>query len=318
MKNYLVLGVLLSAITGISVDGAPSGLPRVPANPMTKVGLVLDGSDASSADATPDPSESCAHVAFSRNLRYGESDLNVLDVATAGSKETSPRPVLLFVAGESFASESGAPDIAGPLQDEAMCFAARNGMIGVKMSYRMAPANPWPAGARDVAAALSWLHQNIDLFGGSPDEIVTVGYSAGAFHVASLLGHPELQQPDAGVAGAVLVSGIYAPDTNASPAEKSYFGTDPSKYPAEAALPGILDVETSLLLAWSALDPERLIDQAEKLKEQLCNAPAHCPRTTVLRRRDNLASIFAVDASGGSLAQSTLELVREIEARGLP
>ena len=83
-------------------------------------------------------------------------------------------------------------------------------------------------------------------------------------------------------------------------------------------MPGILDVETSLLLAWSSLDPERLIDQAEKLKEQLCNAPAHCPRTTVLRRRDNLASIFAVDASGGSLAQSTLELVREIEARGLP
>jgi hypothetical protein len=38
----------------------------------------------------------------------------------------------------------------------------------------------------------------------------------------------------------------------------------------------------------------------------------------VLKRRDNLASIFARDASGGSLAQSTLELVREIEAKGLP
>jgi acetyl esterase/lipase len=318
MIKYLVLGVLLSAIPGASVGGAPSGLPRMPANPMTKVGLVLDGSDASSTDAAPDPSESCAHVAFSRSLKYGESDLNVLDVATADANQTSPRPVLLFVAGESFAGENGAADIASPLQDEAMCFAAHNGMIGVKMTYRLAPASPWPAGAKDVAAAISWLHQNIDLFGGSTDEIVTVGYSAGAFHVASYLGHPEFQEPDAGIAGAVLVSGIYTPDTNAGPAEKSYFGADPSKYPERSAFPGILDVETSILLAWSALDPARLIEQGEKLKEQLCNAPAHCPRTTVLRRRDNLASIFALDASGGSLAQSTLELVREIEARGLP
>jgi acetyl esterase/lipase len=318
MIKYLVVGVLLSAMTGTSVGGVPSGLPRVPANAVTKVGLVLDGSDASSTDAPPDPSESCAHVAFSRNLRYGESELNVLDVATADAKDTSPRPVLLFVAGESFSGEGGALDIPASLEDEAMCFAARNGMIGVKMTYRLAPASPWPAGARDVAAAISWLHQNIDLFGGSTDEIVTVGYSAGAFHVASYLGHPEFQEPDAGIAGAVLVSGIYAPEPNSDPAEKFYFGTDPSKYPQEAALPGILDVETSILLAWSARDPARLIEQGEKLKELMCNAPAHCPRTTVLRRRDNLASIFAPDASGGSLAQSTLELIREIEARGLP
>jgi acetyl esterase/lipase len=318
MTKCTALGILLSAITGASVGGAPFDLPPIPANPVKTVGLVLDGSDASPTDATPDPSKSCARVSFSRNLKYGESDLNVLDVATADNRETSPRPVLLFVAGESFAGENGAPDIAGALQDAAVCFAARNGMIGVKMAYRLAPASPWPAGAKDVAAAISWLHQNIDLFGGSTDEIVTVGYSAGAFHVASYLGHPEFQAPDSGVAGAVLVSGIYAPDANASAAERSYFGADPSKYQERSAFPGILDVETSILLAWSALDSPRLIAQGEKLKELLCNAPAHCPRTTVLRRRDNLASLFALDDSGGSLAESTLELVREIEARGLP
>jgi acetyl esterase/lipase len=318
MTKYLVLAILLSTVAGVSVRGAPPHLPRIPANPVTKIGLVVDGSDASPGDAKPDVSKSCERVSFTRNLKYGESDRNVLDVATADTKEASPRPVLLFVAGESFTGQNGAPDIASPLQDEAMCFAARNGMIGVKMAYRLAPASPWPAGAKDVAAAVSWLHQNIDLFGGSPDEIVTIGYSAGAFHVASLLGHPEFQDSDSHVAGAVLVSGIYAPDANASPAEKSYLGDDPGKYQARSALPGILDVETTMLLAWSAQDSPRLIAQGEKLKELMCNAPAHCPRTTVLRSRDNLASIFAPDAPGGGLAQSTLELVREIEARGLP
>jgi acetyl esterase/lipase len=257
-------------------------------------------------------------VSFSRNLRYGESDLNILDVATGDVKETSPRPVLLFVAGESFAGDNGAPDVAGPLQDQAMCFAARHGMVGVKVAYRPAPANPWPAGAKDVAAAISWVHQNIDLFGGSPDEIVAVGYSAGASHVASLLAHPELQQLDSGVAGVVLVSGVYHSSADADAVEKSYFGEDAGKYDERSVFPGILNIETPILLAWSAADSPRLVAQGEKLKELLCNSATHCPRTTVLRSRDSLSSIFGLDASGGSLAEATLQLVREIEARGLP
>ena len=257
-------------------------------------------------------------VSFTRNLRYGESDLNVLDVATGDAKETSPRPVLLFVAGESFTGESGAPDVAAPLQDQAMCFAARNGMVGVKITYRLAPADPWPAGAKDVAAATSWVHQNIDLFGGSPDEIVTVGYTTGAFHVASFLAHPEFQARDSSVAGAVLVSGIYRSSADASATEKSYFGADASKYDERSVFPGILNIETPLLLSWSALDPPRLVVQGEKLKELLCNSATHCPHTTVLRGSHSLASVFGLDAPGGSLAEPMLEFVREIEARGLP
>jgi acetyl esterase/lipase len=317
MTKYLAVCLLLATMTGASVDGSESGWPQIAAH-LVKAGLVLDGSGASRDDSTSDESQSCARVSFSRNLRYGESDLNILDVATGDVKETPPRPVLLFVAGESFAGDNGAPDITGPLQDQAMCFAARHGMVGVKVAYRPAPANPWPAGAKDVAAAISWVHQNIDLFGGSPDEIVAVGYSAGASHVASLLAHPELQQLDSGVAGVVLVSGVYRSSADADAVEKSYFGEDPGKYDERSVFPGILNIETPILLAWSAADSPRLVAQGEKLKELLCNSATHCPRTTVLRNRDSLSSVFGLDASGGNLAEATLQLVREIEARGLP
>jgi acetyl esterase/lipase len=316
MTKYLVVCLLLVTMTGASVDGSESDWPPIAAHLM-KAGLVLDGSGASRDDSPSDESQSCARVSFSRNLRYGESDLNILDVATGEVKETSPRPVLVFVAGESFAGD-GAPDVAGPLQDQAMCFAARHGMVGVKVAYRPAPANPWPAGAKDVAAAISWVHQNIDLFGGSPDEVVAVGYSAGAFHVASLLAHTELQQIDSGVAGVVLVSGVYRSSADADAVEKSYFGEDPGKYDERSVFPGILNIETPILLAWSAADSPRLVAQGEKLKELLCNSATHCPRTTVLRSRESLASFFGLDASGGGLAEPTLQLVREIEARGLP
>ena len=315
MKKYLVLCFLLTTVSGASVGGAESALPDVVAD-VVKVGLALDGSSDSSPDnAIADRSEPCVQVSFSRNLKYGESDSNVLDVATGDFKDMTPRPVLLFVAGESFAGDDGS---AGPLQDEAMCFAARHGMVGVKMAYRPAPENPWPAGAKDVAAATSWVHQNIDLFGGSPNEIVTVGYAVGAFHVASFLAHPEFQERDSDVAGVVLVSGIYRISADASAAEKSYFGGDPSKYDERSAFPGILKIVTPILLAWSVLDPPGLVAQGEKLKELLCNSAAHCPHTTLLAKRDSLPSIFGPDSSNGSLAEPTLELVREIEARGLP
>ena len=267
---YLVVCLLLTTMTGSSVDGSESGWPQIEPQ-LVKVGLVLDGSGASRDDSTSDESQSCARVSFSRNLRYGESDLNILDVATGEVKETSPRPVLLFVAGESFAGDNGAPDVAGPLQDQAMCFAARHGMVGVKVAYRPAPANPWPAGAKDVAAAISWVHQNIDLFGGSPDEIVAVGYSAGASHVASLVAHRELQQVDSGVAGVVLVSGVYRSSADADAVEKSYFGEDAGKR-SEIGIsrhPQYRDADLARLVGGRFSAPRRSRREAERALVQL-------------------------------------------------
>jgi acetyl esterase/lipase len=316
MTRYLLFCLLLASFTGASVRGAePSS-----EDPAYLVKVGLDADDPAPPAAVPDDTKSCEGVAFSRNLRYGESEQNVLDVATgsAGTGPAIPRPVLLFVAGESFSVENAALDAQAPMQDAAMCFAARHGMVGVRMSYRLAPTNPWPSGTRDVAAAASWLHQNVDLFGGNRDEIVAVGYSVGAFHVASLLAHPEFQITDSDVAAAVLVSGIYHVSADASAQEKSYFGADASQYDRRSAFPGILNIETPLLLAWSMRDSPRLVGEGETLKQRLCNSVTHCPHTIVLGYRASLASMFEADVTGGGLAQPTLELVREIEARGLP
>jgi|SRR5271169_6665903 len=317
MTRCFVLCCLLTAITAASICGAESGSPEI-APYLTRAGLAGSDPAAQSADATADPSKPCDGVSFIRSLKYGESDLNVLDVATGDSAGTSPRPVLVFVAGESFAEEGGTPDDTGAAMDRAMCFAARHGMVGVKVNYRLAPANPWPAGAQDVAAATSWVHQNIDLFGGSRAELVAVGYSVGAFHVASLLAHPEFQTRDSTLAAAVLVSGIYQSGAEANDAERSYFGADASKYDERSAFPGILHIDTTILLAWSVLDPPRLVAQGERLKERLCNSPTHCPHVTVLKSGNSLASMFETEAASGSLAEPMLALVREIEARGLP
>lgn len=274
-----------------------------------------DGAKAGLVDNdNPSAEDACAGVLLSRGVRYGESEQNLVDVATMG-KDSPPRPVLLFVAGGSFANEGTSDDWA--MRDQAMCLAAKNGMVGVAMSYRRAPENAWPAGAKDVAAAASWIHQNIDLFGGDARAIIAVGYSVGAFHLASFLAHPEFQEADSGIAGAVLVSGIYHPGDDASDGERSYFGADASKYEDRSAFPGILEVESPIVVAWSAVDSPKLIAQAETLRERLCKA-GHCPRIAEVTDRDTPASVFDLRGSGKSLAERTQQLISQIEMRGLP
>lgn len=307
MRNGFVLLLLLSL--------AAASAQRLPFThaPSDLIRAGLTDTDTSAGGTA----RLCDHVTFSRALRYGDSEQNVLDVATGETRAATPRPILLFVAGDSFTGDAAAPDLARELQDQAMCFAVRNGMIGVRVNYRLAPSAQWPSGAKDVGAALSWIHQNIDLFNGDAQEIVAIGYAAGAFHVATLLAHPELQADRADVAGVVLVSGIYRAGRDADDSEKAYLGSDASQYDKRSALPGILSIDEPILLAWSMSDPAGLVRQGETLNKALC-AAGHCPRTTILHDRAGLPSVFGLDGSPDNLAEPTLLLVRQLEARGLP
>lgn len=310
MKNYLAFFLLLTVTTASAQGPLPQRL-TAPSD-LIRVGLTDNDTTAGGT------ARLCEQVSFSRGLRYGESEANVLDVATSSeTKADTPRPVLMFVAGDTFTGDRAAPDLSREIQDQAMCFAARNGIIGVRVNYRLAPAATWPMGATDVAAALSWVHGNIDLFNGDAREIVAVGYGAGAFHVATLLAHPELQTDRTDVAAVVLVSGIYRAGKDAGDSEKAYLGLDAAQYDKRSVFPGILNVDAPILLAWAANDPAGVVAQGEILKKTLCGA-GHCPRSTLLRSRDGIAAAFGLDGSGDSLAEPTLLLVHQLEARGLP
>ncbi len=288
---------------------------------MTVAAVLAFGIETNSAragllkDALPSAEDACAGVSLTRGLKYGDSEQNYIDIATTAKADSARRPVLLFVAGASFTNDGTSGDRT--MRDQAMCLAAKNGLVGVAMSYRRAPANVWPAGAKDVAAAVSWIHQNVDLYNGDRHEIVVVGYAVGAFHVASFLVHKEFQDVDSAIAGVVLVSGIYRPGKDAGEGERAYLDTDASKYDTRSALPGLTSVEVPIVLAWSTADPPRLVTQGEKLRQFLCDA-GHCPRTAVLTSHDSPASIFETGGAKESLADKTRQLISQVEARGLP
>ena len=110
---------LLLAIAAFQARGLQPELP-LGAPSLMKAGLVEEtNSSAHSGD------DVCSGLSLSRGLEYTESSQNLLNVATGDQKGATPRPVLLFVAGESFTEEGTPADWA--MRDRAMCLAARNG-----------------------------------------------------------------------------------------------------------------------------------------------------------------------------------------------
>jgi acetyl esterase/lipase len=292
----------------VGLDDDPRATPAPAVTPIPAAPAVNE------PPLSTDPA-ACDGVTFTRSLKYGQDSRNVVDVAT-GQVSGVRRPVVVFVAGDSFTGDRSTT-VANPLIEQAMCFAGRNGLVAFSVSYRLAPAAPWPAGSRDVAAAISWIHENADLFGGDKQEIIPIGYATGAFHLASFLAHPEFQERDSYIAGAVMVSGVYRPTPDAGDGEKSYFGTDTSKYDSQSALPGLIKLDVPLLVAWAQTDAPRLVTQGEKLMDLLCGA-GHCPRFALLTKPGSPASVFDLDGAGGDLHERLRQLIGQIDARGLP
>jgi para-nitrobenzyl esterase len=122
--------------------------------------------------------------------------LNVDTPAVDGKR----RPVLFWIHGGGFTLGSGSSPIydGGPL-------AERGDVVVVTINYRLgalgylsllehggerlgASAN---VGQLDQIAALRWVRDNIEGFGGDPDNVTIFGESAGSFAVCTLLVMPE-------------------------------------------------------------------------------------------------------------------------------
>lgn len=103
-------------------------------------------------------------------------------------------PVLVWIHGGAYRNGTGAVSVY-----DGSGFA-RDGVVCVTLNYRLgvdgfmllddAPAN---RGLRDLLAALEWVRDNIEAFGGDPAKVTIFGQSAGAMAVATLLGMPRAQ-----------------------------------------------------------------------------------------------------------------------------
>jgi para-nitrobenzyl esterase len=132
------------------------------------------------------------------NERFSE-DCLYLNIWAPAAGPATPLPVIVWIHGGGFMAGTG----ASPMNRGADL--ARKGAIVVSVNYRLGPLGflvlPELAaesvhgvsgnyGLLDQIAALKWVRANIAAFGGNPDNVTIVGWSAGSASVNALQATP--------------------------------------------------------------------------------------------------------------------------------
>lgn len=301
----LALVVVLAGAPAFAQTGMPSDIEWK----LAELGAVINPPETAKLYAPLQEKEPYQGIKVTRDLKYGPDERNALDIFAA-EPGAGQRPVLMFVHGGAFMGGSRRGP-GSPFYDNIMLFAARNGMVGVNTTYRLAPQNPWPAGAADLGAAVRWVVENIAQHGGDPSKVFLMGHSAGAVHVGGYVAHSQFHGPKGiGLAGAILVSGLYEL-TSMEPGkpEKSYFGEDPSKYAERSSLAGLVKASIPLLAVYAELDPPFFHQQAKQLNEALCKA-GRCPRFVTLAKHSHMSEVYAFNTKDTELSDQVLAFVK--------
>ncbi|MGB7181994.1 MAG: alpha/beta hydrolase [Burkholderiaceae bacterium] len=248
-----------------------------------------------------------------RDLPYGPDDKQRLDIFQPVRSETHPLnnkstvPTIVFVHGGGFKyGDKGSPD--SPFYNNIGAWAASNGMLGVTMSYRLAPAFQWPSGSLDVAAAMDWLSENIGRFGGSAKSIVLFGQSAGAVHVAGYVARPSLRGPGPIAAGAVIMSGIYdLTRFPRNPFEDAYYGTDTSVMSECSTLDGLVEPDITCLFAIAELDSAAFQAQAAYLVSACVKKTKRWPNIVYANGHNHLSTVYSLGCPEHRLGEQIIE-----------
>jgi triacylglycerol lipase len=248
-------------------------------------------------------------IRIERDVPYGPDARNRLDIFTPLTG-TGPLPVLLFVHGGAFMR--GDRRIGdGTFHDNMGLWAARHGMVGVNMSYRLAPEHGWPCAQRDIQSAIQHLRTAPAVSNRLGGPLILMGHSAGAAHVAQYVAMPEFhQQVGVGVRAAVLLSGLFDPVTaEHNPPLKAYFGADATRYTERSAVPGLLKSAVPLWIGYAELDPPDFVQQAH----QLGGALQRAGKPTPVHRLDghsHMSELYTIGTADTSLSETLIRFMR--------
>lgn len=246
-----------------------------------------------------------------RDEAYGEHPRHKLDVyCPPVCSKANVVPIVLFVHGGGF--------LKGDKGDDTDWYnacvgrmAADNGFVGVVMNYRLAPEFTWPSGAEDVASAVAWLKANASRFDGDPENIVLIGTSAGANHVATYL---QLNPQSDDVKGLVLLSGLFG-ITPLDERDTIYYGPK-DMYAERMPLPELVETSMPLFVACSENDPERFQNESIGLLQQRLAKKGVLDRAMILSGHNHYSIAGHLGTSDTRLSDEIVSFVQEVTQGG--
>jgi acetyl esterase/lipase len=318
MKRAKVVMVVVGlASLGFSGPAAAqlSAIPPEVAAKIRALGPVLNDETRSSARSlyTPLQPKIGPEILVKTDLAYGPDDRHKLDVFAPLPKPVVPVLVVVYVHGGMYVrGDKTTPGT--PFYQSIAAFWVRSGMVGVNITYRLAPKHQWPAGAQDVGAAVKWVRDNIGAYGGDPNRIVLMGHSAGASHIAGYLFHKHLWPSDGdGVIAAILLSGGYDPTSRDTEARRAYYGEDRSLYAERSPLRHIAARVIPIFIAFAEYDPPRYQLEAISLFKALCERDNRCPPMKQLLGHNHLTEVYHIGTSDESISADLLAFVRGLK-----
>lgn len=122
------------------------------------------------------------NVTFTRGIEFSNPDDQHLQINLSQPKEgQGPFPAIVCIHGGGYR--------AGKREayDKLLVTLAQHGYVAITVTYRLAPAYPFPAAVHDCKAAVRWLRANATKYHVDPARIGAMGGSAGG-HLAQFLG----------------------------------------------------------------------------------------------------------------------------------
>jgi acetyl esterase/lipase len=237
-----------------------------------------------------------------RDIAYGDDERHRLDIFQAEGA-VGLKPVLLFVHGGGFIAGDKHTE-GSPFYSNIGAWAARNGFAGVCMTYRLAPASPWPAGIEDIRRAVEFIYFCGVDHGLDATRIFLMGQSAGGAHSAGYLAHPEVYgNAPHGLKGAILLSAVFdfvsMPTT---PMELAYLGNDESTYYQKSSLDGLLETDIPLLVSVAEFDPAKFQAQTLQFLNAWLGKHGELPWELTMLGHNHLSPALFLGLEGDQLA----------------
>jgi para-nitrobenzyl esterase len=192
----------LNTFKGVPYAGSPAGQNRFKAPPKLKVwsGVRDAVSYGPQAMQNPDP-------AWPKEWKpaIASEDCLFLNVWTPGLRDGKRRPIMFYSHGGGFASGNGGADpFPQNISHDGASLAKNYDVVVVTHNHRLnlfgyiylgdllgeEYAASGAAGMLDIAAALAWIRENAESFGGDPNNIMIWGESGGGAKTSTLVALP--------------------------------------------------------------------------------------------------------------------------------
>lgn len=295
-------------------DNARAGMPLDLAVSLAAFGREFDGAIAQQTAALYAPQPRVyepEEIAVAKDIAYGPHERQRLDVYTRARRPAEPVPVIVVFHGGGLIGGN-----RGATANVAEYFASL-GYVGVNGGYRLAPDAKWPEGARDVAAAVTYLRDHVAEYGGDPRRIFVAGISTGALHAATYVFRPELVPADAArPAGAILVSGPYTFDFDAaSRGELAYFGEDRSRWPSMVVNGNVTRADIPVLMTTAEWDNERYTKAFAGLFNELVTKHGAAPRYFQSLGHNHSSQLLSVGTRDQSVSAAIVDFIEGTSRR---